>query len=107
MLVISDFPGVAAHQHQHLPRPGAELAWPHVPMASSSRQCFHGEAKVLAATAPEAATAGTPIPGKVESPQHSSPDTICHTLSVGCELLAALRASEGQSLCDCDSEERA
>ena len=44
-----------------------------VPMASSRRQCAQGDASVLAATAPEAATAGTPMPGKVESPQHSSP----------------------------------
>lgn len=29
--------------------------------------------RLLAATAPEAATAGSPIPGKVESPQQSKP----------------------------------
>lgn len=44
-----------------------------VPMASRSFQCAQGDARVLAATAPEAATAGTPMPGKVESPQQSSP----------------------------------
>lgn len=44
-----------------------------VPIAFSSFQCAQGEAKVLAATAPDAATAGTPMPGNVESPQHSKP----------------------------------
>ena len=43
------------------------------PMASSSLQWSHTLTRLLAAMCPLAATAGTPIPGKVESPQHSRP----------------------------------
>ena len=42
-------------------------------MASSSLQWSHTLTRLLAAIWPLAATAGTPIPGKVESPQHSRP----------------------------------
>lgn len=36
-------------------------------------KCFSTGAKVFAAIIPEAATAGKPIPGNVESPQHIKP----------------------------------
>lgn len=43
-----------------------------MPMASRSSECCATETKVLATMAPLAATAGTPMPGKVESPQQNS-----------------------------------
>ena len=42
---------------------------PQIPISSSSRMCWSTETKVLAQIAPEAATAGRPMPGNVESPQ--------------------------------------
>lgn len=41
-------------------------------MASRSSECCETETNVFATMAPLAATAGTPIPGKVESPQQKS-----------------------------------
>jgi hypothetical protein len=46
---------------------------PQIASSSSSLQWSTTLAKLLAAMAPLAATAGSPMPGKVESPQHSSP----------------------------------
>lgn len=43
-----------------------------IPTASRSSECCDTETRVLATIAPLAATAGTPIPGKVESPQQKS-----------------------------------
>ena len=43
-----------------------------IPTASSSSECCDTETRVFATIAPLAATAGTPIPGKVESPQQKS-----------------------------------
>lgn len=43
-----------------------------IPMASRSSECWDTGTKVLATMAPLAATAGTPIPGKVESPQQNN-----------------------------------
>ena len=40
-----------------------------IPMASRSWECWETETRELATMAPLAATAGTPIPGNVESPQ--------------------------------------
>ena len=42
-------------------------------MASSSLQWSHTLTRLFAAMWPLAATAGTPMPGNVESPQHSRP----------------------------------
>jgi len=41
-------------------------------MASRSCECLETGTSEFATIAPLAATAGTPIPGKVESPQHKS-----------------------------------
>ena len=46
-----------------------------VPILSSMPRWSHTGTSVLAAIAPLAATAGTPMPGKVESPQQSRPVT--------------------------------
>lgn len=43
-----------------------------IPTASRSSECCDTETRVFATIAPLAATAGTPIPGKVESPQQKS-----------------------------------
>lgn len=43
-----------------------------IPTASRSSLCCDTDTKELATMAPLAATAGTPIPGKVESPQQNS-----------------------------------
>jgi hypothetical protein len=43
-----------------------------IPTASRSTECCDTETSVFATIAPLAATAGTPIPGKVESPQQNS-----------------------------------
>jgi hypothetical protein len=43
-----------------------------IPTASRSSECCDTETSVFATIAPLAATAGTPIPGKVESPQQNS-----------------------------------
>lgn len=40
-----------------------------IPMASRSWECWDTETSELATMAPLAATAGTPMPGNVESPQ--------------------------------------
>jgi hypothetical protein len=45
----------------------------HSPSAPSSSRCAPSGTSVLAHTAPLAATAGRPMPGKVESPQAYSP----------------------------------
>lgn len=49
-------------------------------MRSSICQCLAGDTSEDAAIAPEAATAGSPIPGKVQSPTHRSPSmgVFCH-----------------------------
>lgn len=38
-------------------------------------RCCHGETRLFATMVPDAATAGTPMPGKVESPQRYRPAT--------------------------------
>lgn len=45
----------------------------HTPSSSNSFSCYRTLARQLAATLPLAATAGTPIPGNVESPHSSNP----------------------------------
>mgnify|MGYP006892626688 CR=1 FL=1 len=42
-------------------------------ICSRSFMCWSTETSVLAAVKPDAATAGTPMPGKVESPQQRRP----------------------------------
>ena len=62
---VCDFPcGATGHY---------PTAMRYAPMASNSFQWSKTLTSVLAAICPLAATAGTPMPGKVLSPQHSKP----------------------------------